>query len=462
MQTLDLFLGKNYIYQPQCNKLLKVRQESEDVSNSIPALTSALSTFLTHIDLSTSGRINIIIDHTLSSQFSFNLPFLSKKKLNKIVEYELDQILLDGAELSYYNYYTRPIKETGVTEVTGYLAEKKIIDEIISVVKEKGGEVRRVLSQNNLLDLQNMIQQRSDDHIYIKCNMDAVRIFAYVKKTLKGIFVFPLSRDKYDRNQFDYILEELVKIVDAVRLSHPEISQIYLSAEAKKVMDVSLQNELQFRNDLGDKLFSFRSINRKALISPSCLNRSECLNLLKDNIYFIREIKKNIPLLKYTASILIGFFIFYSTSVIYNSYQLTSRQGQLERKLNQTIRKYLPQGASKSNAVFILDEKLAQVRSTQSNKEVYEHRSYRVLGMLKKISGLKEEIEGIKIRKMIISPQSVTLQGELKNAGVYEVLSGKISLLFPEDQYRVRMNQKTSGNQSSFSVRSTLKNSPSQ
>lgn len=449
---MDLFLGKNYIYQPQLNQLLNVKQELADRIGSIPALVSTLSAFLSHIDTLTTGRIDLVLDHSLSAPFSFSLPFLSKGNLNKIIEFELDQILLEGVEGCYYDTYVTSNREEGTTDVTGYLAEKESLDPVVNLIKEKGFEVRRVLSQPNLLDLQNGGSKPPNPHIYIKCNADAIRIFVSSGKLLKGFFAFPLKRKNYDRHQFEYILSEVVKVVDAICLETPEISTILLSSETKKVLAVDSENKLHFQKDLGEAIFSFRSINRPALVKTSIVNRPECLNLLKDDLYFIRELKKHTALLRYTAGILLGVVLLYSASVIYNSSQLITRQKALEAQLDQSIERYLPKGISRRNALYSLKEKLAPYRVDRTNQKLYEKRSYRVTSLLNQLTGLKKEIEGIKIRKLNVTQRSVSFQGELENSANYDVLSKKTSRLFPERQYRVRMNQKVRGNHSNFSI----------
>lgn len=452
MQTLDLFLGKNYIYQPQLNKLLKFRPESDSNPYSGSALISNLSTFLSHLDLPKSGRINLIFDYTLSTQFSFKLPFFSKKRLNQIVEYELEQILLDGVECYDYNYNVNAVKQDGVTEISGVLAEKDLIEGIIRVAKEKGGEIHKIYSQNNLLDLLNTSQSIPDNCIYIRFNADAIRVFAYAGRILKGFWAFPLGREKYEQHQFSYILEELQKVVKSIQLAHPEISRILVNAEGKKALQVTKENELAFRDDLGNKLFSFRSVNRLALLKPSILGRSECLNVLKDNIFLLRELKKHTRVLKLSAALFFSCLVVYSLSVGYNSYKLNIEHGYLKKKLTQTIGKYLPKGTSKTNAVFILKEKLSQYQSLNEGNEVYEHRSYRLIQILKDVSAIRKDIAGVTLRKMSVNHTSVVLQGELNNGEMYETLSEKLSALFPAEKYRIRMNQKIEGSHISFSA----------
>ncbi len=445
MQSLDIYFTRYCI-----------SYESSDLSldNSVVELSGLetdpihnLSEILKELDLPRNTSLNLILDQNYIGYFCFRLPVVSRRKLSKILEYELTEFLIKDIDRYSYNY--RLSKTKGVETAIGvYTIQKELIHRFIQIGKSYNLEIRSILPLVDLLDIRLCEQYNPLDEMIAFADPYQARIFVYRNGFLISSVNEPLLEytGKDTGSETDEkkgtLLKNLNLKIRAIGLGENSISSIRIDEQSKSKIQINQQNELIIRQKSTD--------NDKNMIYSNLLNnfskgRSSRINLLQSNFFILQEIRKHIKKAVGSAVILLLCCIIYVSSLLYENQTRKELYLGKEKTYFETIDKYLPKGTPKSSALQIIENRVLDLKETRKQKQRFIRREYQVSEQLAVLSRLKEQLPTLVMNRFYQTDQSIRIQGEIDSFSEYEQLKTNLNIIYNPKQYFVKYNQKSRG-----------------
>lgn len=457
MQSLNILLTQTYLYCHSQSPDISLPKPFLDFSQSGIDPISQLSVFLDELELPRNTVLTLILDHTYISYYSFGLPHVSKRKINRILEFELADNLIDEIDEYYYDYNYQGGKDQE-TKIGVYLIKKELLHQIVQTCKEKNLEIRWVLSQDNLIDLFLKGKYKPENTAIVVLEKSTAKVFAYRDGFLIGCSNSNLiHRGKTADTNPTEIFNDINWKIKAIRFQEEDISDVILEEDDHIDVRITDKNELFPQSD--GELNLPESYGSK-LVKITQPGRSNHINLLKSNLFIFEEVKKHS--VKFIISLTAVFIclVLYVGSIIYENSIKTEYYESLRQRYEKTLDQYLPKESSRANAISILKNRVNELKEIQEKNRKYATRTYLVSDQLARLSELKQKVSSLKLNRFFMADQSIRIQGEVNSIAEYDLLKQNIERIYPPESYSTKFNQKSLGDavvQFSTTIRSLEK-----
>ncbi len=442
MQSLNIVLTKSYIYYQSPD--LSIEESILEVNQSGSDVIAHFSELLNELSLPRDTSLNLILDNCFISYFYFNLPPVNRRKLDKILQYELSDVLIDDLDNYFYEYrYNNQSDEE--TQIGIFLVKKELVNQFLQIGKSCNLEIRSILSLEDLLDFKMRDKYAPDCEIVVTGDRYDTNLIVYKHGFVVGFSNQSMTTVSETPEVADLKAEMNLKDLNwrikAIELKDKEISSIRLSEESSYYLAINENSELYTqtsdRNGVPTALCS-------TLFNGVQLNRSKQINLLKSNFFILQEIKSHIKKIVLLAILLGCGGIFFVSSSIYQNVKNGERYLALERVYSDTVKNYLPEDPSSKNAPDILRKKIAELKEQRLENEKFVKREYRITRQLNELSQLKKQISSLSLTRFFLTEQAIRIQGEVATFAEYDQMKNSLQKLYSQN-YQLRYNQKSVG-----------------
>jgi len=432
------------IHYPGSSAAVQRSQSSAVISVNGDSITAQLTDFLSASQIPRGMGINLILDQAFVRYQHFDFPKTSARRLRQMIPFELEDTLLKGSENYLFGYGSISDKQQEITRVGVYIVEKGLLDELISVFKLFGLELRCLTSLENLQDIayqETPHKPENEIRIDLDENNASARLFIYHNGFLTGISALsgyqaasgtPLSLNN------ENFAKQLNQVITAIRLSNPDLGRISVSGAFGK--------RLSFNNDQFVPGSSHSgSMGGVSVVEtpPIKLDHAKRINLIRSQLLFAQEIKTHFRSLVTIAGILLFCVTLYVGMITYRAYLDRVALQTLERRLTETISRSLPANTSQSNAIYVLKERIENLETEKKRKAVFEQRRYLVVKTLTDLSLSKEQVPSLILDRFALNDQAIHFQGKTSSLADFDRLQDRILKLFQVSEFRIHTNQKS-------------------
>lgn len=445
MRLLSIFITRSFIYYYSTD--LTPSESYLELTDQTD-LTDSLSELISRLETAKVTHINFILDEKYIIYTYSHFPLTSRRKIDKILEFELEDILLSGSENYYFDYYSKTNRDLAITEVGVYAIQKSVLQILRKFCKDNNLELRWLLSLNNLFDLRTRQELRPGNNIFVLWHKNIARILVYRGSFLSAISSVALQQTTTDQPSSglsQQYLDLINQQITCFRLKDNFDYEILIDPAIKPRVQVSDKQQLSLVEGQATESDTLDQIELKDLINPSLLNHPHRVNLLKSNLLLIQELKKHRRAFSVSVGIIVACLLMYTSSIGYNIIQDTKKLEVVNRKYAESINKYLPKGTSKTNAVYILRDDVAKLQKIQAKGRKFAKREYRVLKTLLQLSLLKNSTPSLHINRFSINDQSIRFQGKVNLISEFEQLKNELEALYSGKKYTLKYNQKSLG-----------------
>ena len=428
-------------------------------------VTTQLTEYLNTTQIPRGTIINLVFDQKYIHYQHFSFPLLRGRKIRQVLQFELEDTLLKEAENYVYSYATQSIKGSGTTSAGVYLMEKVLLDELVSLFKGFNLELRWVTSLENLMDLE--FRKNTDPgnriHVELSEKEKSARLFVYRNGFLVGLSALSAKQAvdaQIEGTLCQDFLDQINQRANAIRLMEADISDISIDGTLSNQITVDEQQELSINKEYQPE--PTQENNKPVVDLPATrLDHPRRVNLITSNFLVFQELKKHARSLMFTAGVFMLSVVLYISALGYRGYYDNQYYEQLNHQLDQTIEKYLPKGASKANAIYIIKEQVQNLNLEKEKNRKFKHRNYRVSKALTELSLLKIDIPSVTLIRFSLNDQSIRFQGQTASMSEFDILKAALPRIYPPDSYRINTNEKNRGSESvEFST--TIQFKPSQ
>lgn len=398
-------------------------------------------------------KINFILDQDYLKYEYFKFPPINLKKISNILEFELEDTLLNGVENYVYDFSYRKNKNTLHSDVGVYTITKRNYNDLLQFCKENNAELRWILSINNLIDLDFNDKQDPGSHILLQFDEfeSIARLFVYEGGFLVDSSATKVINTSNESGISQAFIRQINQKIKAVQLKKENIPNIKIQNAPDGIL--INQDQLIELNSQDSQKSAPVLISYDQLFIPSLLNHRKKINLVKSHFLFLNELKKHLRAFTLSAVILLSCLALFIGSIIYNGKNKSGYFQTLNIRYNQTIEKYLPKGTSKSNALSILKEKVKKLREENNSNLKFSKRTYKISITLTDLSLLKRDVITLDLKRFSQNEQSIRFSGNVSSVNEFDLLKQKLEKLFPKKFHRMIYNEKSRGNKSvEFSV----------
>lgn len=444
MQPINVFLTDRFIIfnSPEMEASERI-VETIDEKDQIDSILAKLSSLLDGRAPSSATKVNLIIDHNFLPYYYFELPPLTHRKLNNILEFELENTLLLGSTEYYYDYCSRRPKDRPISEVGVFAFRKEWLEKIRQICRDTNLDIQWVLSLNNLLDLRFQEEFSPEDEIHVHLAERLARIFVYREGFMVGFSTVTFPGETANRNTIQEFLDRINQKIGIIRIAENQVCQVTINRSDLSGIFVNDKMELEM-SEMEECILS--TFDPLQLISPSIFSNKRRVNLYKSDLLLLKEIKRHTRKLVVSGCILLACLILYGSSAVFKGITLSQQHASLKKEYSRTVKKYIPKGSA-SNAVKILKEKLSTIRQKQVESQRFEKREYPISTILRDISLVKAKVSSFHLNKFYSNNQLITIQGRVSSLIDFDQLRDQINRLFPKEQYKVKTSQQSSGNE---------------
>ena len=444
MQSLDIYLTRHYIGFKSTD--LPHEKQVRALKNRDPVID--LSELLENLDLPRNTNINLILDQKFIGYHCFRLPTISRRKLNRILEYELADFLIQDTDQYSYDYRFQIAEETGAS-VGVYVIQTDLIHRLLQVIKSKNLDVRSILPLSDILDYQLRERYHPEDELIVTANSHFASVFvyrngfliSYADQAINWSVNQNISTESQEEGK--PALQELNLKIKAIFLKENSISQIIIDEESESFLGVNSQNELFLKKKTGIE----GVVAEDDSVLPEDIHKSRTgrINLLRSNLYILQEIRKHSRKAIASGIILILCCTIYISSLFYSNQVLKENYQERERIYTDTIKRYLPPTTSKSTALQTIEKQVREFKETQEQNKRFVTREYQVSEQLATLSKLKGRLPTLVLNRYFRAEQSIRIQGEIDSFTEYEQLKTDLQNIYDPKYYSIKFNQKSRG-----------------
>jgi type II secretory pathway component PulL len=451
MQSINIYLTKTEIgyYLPDSTE--NWNSVNLEIGQSEPNYEllafEGFKKLLGRIDHPESYKINIIPDQHYILYSYLKLPIVSKRKIPNILQHELGSHLINDISEYHYDYMIKINKEQSFIECGVYFIEKDLVKNLFAIAKTFSVEIAGIyplnyfISQNYL----NGYQVKNDSRIFIHLNDGSTKLFVYHQGFLAGYAtIFNEHSD----------LDDLIKIINqkitAIVLYENQVDFIQVDTSHPDIIVENEESEIVYSTNpplTSDHLpkTDYRPFNQffKQGTPPK-------FNFLKTNLLIFKELKKYSKKLIFSASLFFLCSVIYLMNVGFDIYSNNQINQQLDSKYTKMINTYLPKGTSKINAIYILKQRITDFENQQEMVKKYAEKKYETIKFINDVSLFKSNITSLIVNRLSYGQNSISIQGQVDTISDYDLLQEIIIEKYPEDLYRLKMDQKSQGNDSIF------------
>ena len=443
MQSLSLFLTKHYLYYLSADFALESAFLEFDPLEVDPL--QELSNLLSTLALPRSISINLVLDPSFINYYYFTLPPVNRRKIDKILEFELADTLINDADDYFYDYRTNLIKEIE-THIGVYSIDKEMINRIIQIGKNIGIEIKSILSMDDLLDIKLREKYCPKNQLIVTADKTHFKVFAYKNSFLLGCSNVLINGNKPSDAKAcedpDSNAARLNRLIKSIQIRDNSLSNILVDDKVKSLINIDDEGSLTFSEPKEDVWpDSFCS----ELANPGVIARPNRVNLLKSNFFLFLELKKHSKKLIISGITLALCCIIYIGSLVFENSIKSKQFAELGVLYSQTINKYLPKGTAKSSAVMILKDQVQELKDLQKKNARFVKREYFVSRQINDLSSLKEKVASLVLSRYFLTDQSIRIQGEVASFAEYDLLKRNLEIIYPDNQYTTKFNQKSVG-----------------
>lgn len=408
-------------------------------------LTARLSEELSALQLPRGSGINLVMDQQFIRYRHFRLPQIAARKIRQILLFELEDTLLQGAESYSFRHFSRTDKKSGITEIGVFVVEKQLLDELTLLFRQFNLELKYVTSLENLISIAFQENDRHPEtciHIDIAETLEAARLFVYQNGFLADISALPRPHGIPPDSQLPAVqglLDRINRKLDTIRLSIPDAEPIIVTGPGNNRVTMDGQWLIPLREATDNPDAENGGSGKIRLDHPSRVN------LIHSNILIIQELKKYSRSLAVAAGLIFVSLALYVAAVGYRGYVDQQTLQVLEKRLDETIHRYLPKGTTTTNVLGILRERVEGLETENRENRLFEQRRYTVSRTLTELSLLKADIPSLTIDRISLNEQVIRFQGSTATINGFDQLQETLRRLYPLDSYRIISNEKTRG-----------------
>lgn len=445
MQSIDTYLTRYHIslYSSELAIDTTIALDEDRHKDPLRQLFQTIG----ELDLPRNISLNLILDQAYIGYFNFHLPAVSRRKLGRILRFELGDYLIDDIDEFFYDY--RFSGKRGVTTQVGiYLIRKDVVNRILQFSKSHNLEIRSILPLSNLIDLRLQEKYQPQNEIIAVADSFQSGIYVYqdgflvtgTTRSNRKWEPMPVDRDNNDKGP--YKLKDLNRRIRAVNLERDDITGLRIDESSLSLIRLDEENELSAVNNPGK---NDEKVLYSTLLQPQLVRRSNRINLLKSNFFLIQEIRKHTAKIAVSGLLLILFFLVFVSSLFYENHLEKERLKDIEKAYTATIEKYLPKGTSKSNALQNLRSQVQQLKEEQALKQKFNRREYKVSSQLAALSKIRQTLPTLVLHRFYQTDQSIRIQGEIDSFTQYEKLKNNLQKIYSTKEFELKYNQKSSG-----------------
>lgn len=407
-------------------------------------LVSRLTDFLSSEPFSRGTSINLVLDQTFIRYQYFNLPLISSRRIRPVLQFELDDTLLKGAENYHYSYILQSDKKSGITETGVYVIESTLLNELIATFRLFTLELRWITSLENLIDL-TYREKATDPGNRIQATIDershSARFFTYHSGFLTGIsaLVTDMTGDTAAdaADAATAFVNRLNQKINAIRLAEPDLVELEMTGTGSWITTADHQFIVK-KDETIPEAGKNESTTRIRLDHP------QRINLIKSNLLIIQELRQHARSMAIIAGILCACLVLYFGTIAYQAYHDSIAIQALEKRLDNTVSRYLPGNTSQSNAIHILRERIQEFESEKEKSRQFEQHRYQVARILTDLSLIKKEIPSLILSRFSFNEQVIRFQGQIESITEFDRMQESMTRLFPTEAFRINTNEKSS------------------
>lgn len=425
-----------------------------DFSGNVELYERAISELLEKEKVLKGVKVNIIIYQRLLSFFQLQFPPISKRKIDKILPFELESSLIMSSSECYFNYNCERLKGPARTEVYGFAIEKMIFNRLFERVKHFGCDVISLTPLISLLDIKIRSEIKAKNYIYLWWEKGILRFFVYIDDFLKGYSFITLNH--YRKNEDWRGLEtQINQKLRSIEISESEINETIQYSRCILGSRVKSDHQIELTPGIFSELEGAED-DFGELLAPAVFSSKKRINLNRFELLLFKEFKKYRGALTGCALLLTLWIIIILGQLGYQISLLDQEKQNLEKEYFAVISKYLPKGASRSNAVHVLKEKFEELRERKKTEQRFLIREYTLSNSIRDISLIKKKVSSLHISKLTQSDQIVSISGLVSSFVEFDIFKDELAVYFPKQQYKTKVNQQSSGDDSirfSISIR---------
>lgn len=449
MQLINIYFTKTEIgyYLPdEPNTWNSIQLKVNGAENSLfLSVSDGFKELLERVEQLDTFKLNLILDQNFTLYSYLKLPLISKRKISNILQNELSNYLVNDLSEYHYDYQVKVNKEQSQTECGVYFIKKDLVENLLKIARLLSVEISGIYPLNHLIDQKYKAASEilNESRIYLDLVNKNTKVFVYNHGFLSGYATIFDGSDSLEA-----LLKTVNKKIAAIVLQE---NQIEFSKVDTSQPDIFVENEVSEIICTAESKVSSEQLPHpdyshfNQFFKPGALPK---FNLLKSNLLIFKELKKYSGRLMVSASLFFICVMLYLTNVGFNIYSNNQVNKQLNLQYTQLIQKYLPKGTSKINAIYILEQRIAEYKAQEENSKKYADKKYETLKFVKDVSLFKTEITSLIINRLSLGQNSISVLGKVDTLSDYELLQEAIIKKYPEDHYRLKMDQKSRGNES--------------
>lgn len=447
MQSLNLFLTQHFLFLESADPNI----DSRLIGFSEPQFELPFDLIASHLedlDIPRHAGLNVLLGQQFLNYYHFTLPPMSRRKIDKVLLFELADTLIFEVEDYFFDYRHRVDRDLE-TKLGVYTISRETVQQFTQITKRVGLEIKSIVPLNDLFDIYFKSRLQPENSIVVAGDNREVRLFTYRSGFLIGFssielsrfyqFNTPASNSESVKTTVEQAINQKIKTIFS---QENQIDTVQVEGTAEQVFHADDDGHLHINEFLPDVTNESRI---EELKKASALSRTGRINLLKTEFFLLQEAKRNLKKIMVTVVCLILGFGLYLGTLVYENIENSRQYAQLEQVFTATINKYLPKGTSKSNALAILREQVNELKALKKKTEKFSARDYTVSRQLKELSLAKGVAPSLTINRYFMTDQSIRIQGEVASFAEYDRLKERLTAIFPEDKYSMTYNQKSSG-----------------
>ena len=386
-------------------------------------LTQIIQNFIIKAEFKEKDKIVLLFDHPWIKTTLLNTPWLSKKKLTKIIPFEIQKKYWRENIHLQHSFYLLKNKKTKKNRAIVYSMEKQILTVIAALFTSKNLNLQSIEPYTHWLEQEAhqmliLAKKQINSVLTVSLSASYANLFAYDNLGLCNIYTLPIKNSKVDQKFWNSFLS----LANRIFLLKEKNFKIFLKKEKQYIsLDISkdlpnlfIKNINHTHQELLQQNQALKLQKRYLNLYPSQFqwnfnNWQQSLNSLKQKLSYQQFLFQNSALLKIRFYVLSIGIVFFLSALLTLEYKRIDQKNQnLTKKYHGYLNSYLLQETIIPNLIKrSLSEKIKEWKKLKEVQKNYLNKNYPISNLLLEIARVKRNISNFQITQLELQPQKI-------------------------------------------------------
>ena len=386
-------------------------------------LTQIIQNFIKKAEFKEKDKIVLLFDHPWTKTTLLNTPWLSKKKLTKIIPFEIQKKYWRENIHLQHSFYLLKNKKTKKNRAIVYSMEKQILTVVAALFASKNLNLQSIEPYTHWLEQEAhqmliLAKKKINSVLTIALSTSYANLFVYDNLGLCNIYTLPIKNNKVDQKFWNSFLS----LVNRIFLLKEKNFKILLKKEkqyvsldiSKDLPSLSIKNISHTHQELLQQNQTLKLQNRYLNLYPSQFqwnfnNWQQSINFLKQKLSYQQFLFQNSALLKIRFYVLSIGIVFFCSALLTLEYKRIDQKNQnLTKKYHGYLNSYLLQETITPNLIKrSLSEKIKEWKKLKEVQKNYLNKNYPISNLLLEIARVKRNINNFQITQLELQSQKI-------------------------------------------------------